>query len=156
MDTVSIRRSRWLQTVRKQDRGQSLVETALIFPILITFLIGAADLARVARASISVANAAKAGAQYASRSNQIPLDTAGIQAVAAAEAPNLTLNTVPSYSCVCSDGSASTCQPTDCLSSHKEETITVTTQATVKPIMKLPGLPPTWTISGKAIQRCLQ
>ena len=54
------------------------------------------------------------------------------------------------------DGTASTCLNTDCSASHKEETVTVTTQATVSPVMRLPGLPSTWTVSGKAVQRCLQ
>ena len=140
----------------RNTAGQSLVETALVFPILLTFLVGAADLARVARASISVANAAKAGVQYATRSGFTAQDTSGITAVAAAEAPELTLTTSSSYSCVCSNGNASTCATSDCSNSHIEQTVTVDTQATVTPLIHLPILPKTWTVKGKAVQKCLQ
>lgn len=148
--------SNWARAGRN-TRGQSLVETALVFPILLTFLVGAADLARVARASISVANAAKAGVQYAVRSGFTAQDTDGIIFVAAAESPNLTLTTTSSYSCVCSNGnSAPNCKTADCPNSHLEQTVTVNTQATVTPLIHLPVLPKTWTVKGKAVQKCLQ
>lgn len=136
--------------------GQSLVEAALIFPILVTFLLGAADLSRVARATISVSNAAKAGVQYAVQSGFTAQDTSGISSAAAAEAPNLSLTTTSTISCVCSDGSASTCANTDCQNSHMVEKVTVTTSATVTPLIHLPSLPTSFTIKGKAVQRCLQ
>ena len=138
------------------DSGQSLVEMALSFTILITFLVGAADLARVTRASISVANAAKAGAQYAAQTGFTAQDTSGIQAAAAAESPNLTLTTTSTYSCVCSNGNSSTCKNTDCNNSHIVETVTVNTSTTVTPAIRLPGMQSTWTIKGQAIQRCFQ
>ena len=147
---------RSLGRARRFDSGQSLVETALVFPILVTFLVGTADLARVARASIAVSNAAKAGAQYAVQNGFTAQDSTGISNAAAAEAVNLSLTTTSSYSCVCSDGTASTCGNNDCSNSHIEETVTVSTQASVTPLIHLPGLPATFTVKGKAIQRCLQ
>lgn len=140
----------------RNDSGQALVETALSFFILILFLAGAAELARVTRASISVANAAKAGAQYASQNGFTAQDTSGIQAAAAAESPNVTLNTVSSYACACSDGTASTCLGTDCTNSHIEETVTVTSSTTVTPTLKFPGMQSSWTITSTSVQRCLQ
>lgn len=137
-------------------RGQALIETALVVPILVTLLIGAADLARVARASIAVTNAAKAGAQYGSENGFTAQDATGIATAASNEASNLSLTTTSSYSCVCSDGSASTCLNTDCTTSHMEETLTVKTQASVTPLVHLPLLPSTWNVQGQAIQRCLQ
>jgi Flp pilus assembly protein TadG len=140
----------------RSTSGQSLIESALVFPILIFFLVGSFELARVARVSISVANAAKAGAQYAAQNGFTANDSSGIQTAASAEAPNLSVTATTSYACVCSDGSSSTCLNTDCSSSHMEETVTVNTQATVNPLFHLPGLPTTWTVKGKAVQRCLQ
>jgi Flp pilus assembly protein TadG len=133
-----------------------LVETALSFFILILFLAGAAELARVTRVSISVANAAKAGAQYGSQNGFTAQDSSGIQAAAAAESPNVTLTTTPSYSCACSDGTASTCLSTDCTNAHIEETVTVISSTTVTPTLKFPGMQSSWTISSTAVQRCLQ
>lgn len=136
--------------------GQALIESALVFPILMAFMVGSFELARVARASISVTNAAKAGAQYAAQNGFTANDSSGIQTAASAEAPNLSVTATPTYACVCSDGSSSTCLNTDCSSSHMEETVTVSTQATINPLFHLPGLPTNWTLKGKAVQRCLQ
>lgn len=156
---MSSRHPRRLQRLVRRigdGRGQALIETALVVPILVTLLIGAADLARVARASIAVTNAAKAGAQYGSENGFTAQDATGIATAASNEASNLTLTTTSSYSCVCSDGSASTCLNTDCATSHMEETLTVKTQASVTPLVHLPLLPSTWNVQGQAIQRCLQ
>jgi Flp pilus assembly protein TadG len=139
------------------DAGQALVETALIFPVLIALLIGAAEFACVAYAAIEVSNAARAGAQYGAQSGSTASDTTGIATAASADAANLTgLTTASSYACACSDGSSSTCANTDCANSHIEETLTVNTQATFNPHIHLPGLPTTFTLKGKAIQKCAQ
>jgi Flp pilus assembly protein TadG len=137
--------------------GQSLVETALLVPVLATILLGATELARVAYAAIEVSNAAKAGVQYGGQNGSTASDATGISNAAASDAGNLTgLTTTSSYSCACSDGSASTCLPTDCANSHIEETLTVNTQATIDPLIYLKGLPKTYTLKGKAIQKCVQ
>lgn len=142
---------------RIHEAGQALVETALIFPILITLLLGTVELARVVYAAIEVANAARAGAQYGAQSGFTASDTTGIATAAGADAANLTgLTTTSSYSCVCSDGSASTCQPTDCTNSRIEQTLTVNTSVTIDPIIHLHGLPTTYTLKGQAIQACSQ
>src|ERR1700758_4643109 len=73
------------------SRGQSLVETSLVFPILLTFLFGGAELARVERAAITVSNAAKAGVQYAVQNGFTAQDTSGISGAASAEATGYTI-----------------------------------------------------------------
>lgn len=156
MKGISQHRLRHLSGRLAEVRGQALVETALVFPILVTLLVGAADLARVAHASIAVTNAARAGAQYGAQDGFTAQDATGIATAASNEASNLTITTTSSYACVCSDGSASTCLNTDCATSHMEETVTVNTQATVTPAVHLPILPSTWTVKGQAIQRCLK
>ena len=142
---------------RRGQHGQSLAEAALVFPLLITVVVGAAELARVAYAAIEVANAARAGAQYGTQSGAAASDTTGIATAASSDAGNLTtLTTTSSYSCVCSDGSSSTCANTDCSNSHIEQVLTVNTQATIDPIFHIPGLPKTYTLKGQAIQKCVQ
>ena len=139
------------------EKGQSLVETALVFPVLITLFVGTVEMARIARASISVNNAAKAAVQYGAQSGFTAQDSTGIQTAASNEAPNLTVVATPAVSCICSDGTAATCSSnTACPNSHLIETLTVTTQATVTPFMQLPHLPKSFTITGSATQRCLQ
>jgi len=146
---------RFVRLARRAD-GQSLIETAIVFPVLVILLMGAADLARIGRASVDLSNAAKAGAQYGTQNGFTAQDTTGIATAAQNEVKSLTVTTSSSYTCVCSDGTSSTCQNTDCSSSHVIETLTVNTQATVTPLIHLPVLPTTFTVKGKAVQRCLQ
>jgi hypothetical protein len=61
-----------------------------------------------------------------------------------------------SVSCICSNGSASTCLATDCSTSSIETILTVQTQATVSPPIHLPGLPTAFTLHGRAVQKVLQ
>jgi Flp pilus assembly protein TadG len=50
---------------RNQTRGQSLVEFALLFPILIMIVLGIADLGRAYYALVALNDAAEEGAMYA-------------------------------------------------------------------------------------------
>lgn len=156
MTNAKPRHSKHLFEHLRSGRGSALLEAALVTPMLATLLLGATDLAQVARTSVEVSNAAKAGAQYASQNGYTAQDSTGIATAAQTEAPNLTITTTSSYSCICSDGSASTCLNTDCASSHMEETVTVDTQTTITPVIQIPALPTSWTVSGKAVQRCLE
>ncbi|MHB1135062.1 MAG: TadE/TadG family type IV pilus assembly protein [Chloroflexota bacterium] len=50
---------------RRTQRGQSMVETALILPLLLMLVLGAVDLGRAFYYSAAVRNATRVGAQYA-------------------------------------------------------------------------------------------
>jgi Flp pilus assembly protein TadG len=86
-------------------RGQELVEFAVMLPFLLIILIGVIDLGRVFHASITIANASRAGARYASSfgfddtGGSVVLNTADISQKAQNEAQNsgITLDTVSSY-----------------------------------------------------------
>lgn len=138
------------------ERGQSLIELAFSVPFIALLIFGSVEIARVIYASVEVSDAAMAGVQYGTRSPITAADTVGIQNAAAADASNLSLTTASSLSCICSDGSASTCQPTDCANSNIETILTVKTQSTVDPVIHFPGLPDTFTVHGQAIQKVLQ
>ena len=111
-------------------------------------------------AAIEVTNAAKAAAQYGAQSSATAADTTGMQTAATNDAANLTgLQTNVSKSCVCADGSASTCLNTDCTATTPnaiEQVITVQTEATFTPGIRLPVLPTTFTLHGTAVQKVLQ
>jgi Flp pilus assembly protein TadG len=143
--------------LHKGDAGQSLIEMALTSSLLILILLGVAEFGRVAYAAIEVSNAAKAGAAYGAQNGSTASDQTGIATAAGNDAADLSgLTTTSSYSCVCSDGSSSTCGNTDCSTSHIEETVTVNTQVPFNPLIHLPGLPTTFTLKGQAVQKCLQ
>jgi len=139
------------------ERGQALVETAISLPILLALLVGAAEFATVAYTSIEVSNAAMAGVQYGTQNSATAGDTTGIQTAATNDAQNITLGTTTvTHSCICSNGSASTCLPTDCSGSNIETILTVKTQATFTPFIHVPGLSSSFTLHGQAVQKVLQ
>jgi Flp pilus assembly protein TadG len=143
--------------LRESDTGTALVELGVAVPIFTMLLLGSAELARVAYASIEVTNAAKAAVQYGAQTSATAADATGIKLAATNEAYNLNgLSTTVSTSCICSDGSASTCLNTDCSSSQIEQILTVQTQETFDPLIHAPGLPTSYTIHGRAIQNVLQ
>lgn len=147
----------WVKALGSGEAGQALVETALTVSLFLVLLIGAAEFARLAFAAIEVANAAEAGAAYGAQNGSTANDTTGIQTAAKNDASNLTsMTATASTSFICSDGMASTGLNTDCPNSHIEEIITVNTQATVNPLLYVPGLPKTYRVRGKAIQKCGQ
>jgi len=65
-----------------RSHAQSLVELALVTPILVLCLVITADFARVYSDSIELSNMAREGAHYGSLSSTNAADTAGIQAAA--------------------------------------------------------------------------
>ncbi len=67
----------------ERQRGQSLVELALLLPVLLLILLGVFDLGRVWRACVVISNAAREGAYYGSMH---PSETNTIKQRAVAEA----------------------------------------------------------------------
>ena len=63
--------------MKRSERGSSLVEMALIAPVLLIILFGIADAGRAFSGYITMTNAVREGARYAARR---PLETANIQA----------------------------------------------------------------------------
>jgi Flp pilus assembly protein TadG len=136
--------------------GQALIEMAVTLPFLLLLLIGAFELARAGYAAIEVSNAANAGAQFGALNNSNSVDTTGIQTAASGDAPNIALGTTSSsISCICSDGSASTCLSTDCSSSHIEHILTVQTHANFDPLIHWPGVPNSFPLTGRAVRKVL-
>lgn len=146
-----------LKSNMKADGGQSLVELALTMPILIALLVGAVEFGRMAFAGIEVQNAALAGVKYGAQDTTTAADTTGIQSAASADAPDITLGTpTVSISCICADGSASTCVSTDCTTSAIEKIVTVQTQASFTPLIHMLGVSGTFTLHGRAVQKVLE
>jgi len=76
-------------TTRTDEKGQGLVEMALILPVFILLIMGIFDLGRGILAANTAAEAARQGARYAVT---FPSDTAGIQNAATTAAYGLTLS----------------------------------------------------------------
>jgi Flp pilus assembly protein TadG len=141
----------------RNDAGQSLVELALMFPIFILLLVGAAEFGRLAYAAIEVSNAARAGVAYASLSRSRAIDLPNIQLAATQDAPNVSMDapTVTTF-CACSTGGAITCSSslTTCPSPARViNYVQVNTSTSFDPLFHLPGLPTTFPLRGQAIMR---
>ncbi len=74
----------------RDDKGQAFVELALVLPIFILLLVGAAEVGRIAFASIEVSNAARAGVSYGAQNHATASDTTGIQTAATQDETDLT------------------------------------------------------------------
>jgi Flp pilus assembly protein TadG len=144
----------------RDDRGQAFVELALVLPIFILLMIGAAEIGRIACASIEVSNAARAGVSYGAQNHSTASDSLGIQAAATQDGPDLTnLTAVVTQACTCSSGTAITCANagTNCLSPNRiVEYVQVQTTAVVGTVFKLPAIPNSIALNGYAIMRVEQ
>ena len=147
-----------LRTIRG-DGGQAFVELALVLPIFVLLLLGAGEFGRLAYMAIEVSNAARAGVAYGAQNHVTASDTTGMQLAATNDGSNVaTLSASASHFCSCSGGGSSTCLPTDCTGAGNRilEFVQVNTTAAVDPLIHVPGLPTTYTLTGQAIMRVEQ
>lgn len=152
------------------ESGQSLLEMAILTPILALLVLGVIEIGRYAELSIVVVNAARAGAQYGAQNLATAADSAGITNAAENDAQNiqgLTVNPpANSYGgntfvlCGCStDTSASgaTCPPTSCNSpAHEVVYVQVNTQGIFTSLFHYPGIPSSITLNGSSQMRVAQ
>jgi len=157
-----------LCATNRSCEGSALVELALALPMLSAALLGAAEFARVAYASIEVTNAAHSAAVYAATTvgnitydaNGDPQITTGMINAAAADSPNLAgANAISIVSikttCECTDGKSVSCTDSSTCQGNNTgmiTTVSISTQSTFSPLINLPGLNPTFTLQAKSSQ----
>jgi Flp pilus assembly protein TadG len=144
----------------KANHGASLVELAMVVPLLLLLVFGAVDFGRAYYVNIELVNAAHAGAEYGSL---FPSDTTGI--VTAASKPNepsVSFNTpTVTYGCECSDGSlySASCSPAPSCTANTTRSgtyvhrVKVTTSAVYKTLVPWTGIPSTFNLSSTATIR---
>lgn len=145
--------------------GSSLLETALILPVMLLMLAGAVDFGRAYYMAIEVNSAAHAAALYGAQNFT---DTIGIENVATLNATDIRgMTTSVSYGCECYDGSGAVAlcatAPASCVapgaaadSSNVGNVVyyvQVNTQATYTPVLSFPGIPASIPLSGQAFMR---
>jgi Flp pilus assembly protein TadG len=145
------------RALRSTDPGQALAEMAVIAPLLLLLLIGLVEVGRYANFSILVSNAARAGVQYGAQNLVTAADNTGMQNAATADAQNIAgLTAVATHLCKCADGSASTCLPADCTSSHRLVYVQVDTTGTLTSLLNFGGVVPSLQVRGHAVMRAAQ
>jgi len=133
--------------------GAALIELLIAIPLLILFVIGAAEFGRVYYAAITVANAARAGAQFGAQEGESG-NFAGITSAAQSEASDLgVISSFPSRFCRCPDGSAPACTGTCPGFGAPEVFVKDSVIKTVTFFFKYPGLPQSITVSRTATFR---
>jgi len=141
------------------ETGSSIIEAAVLAPVLLLLLLGAADFGRGYYLAEEVAGAAHSGAEYAIQNpGNVSSDSTGIETAAkddAPEVPNLQVAT-PTWGCECSDGSSysASCStvPTQCATNWVYK-VTVTASAGYTPLFPWPGLPTSFALSSSATMR---
>ncbi len=141
-------------TRAREEDGSSLLETALVMPVLLLVLVVAVDLGRAYYVAMEVSSSACSGAQYGT---QNMTDTAGMIAASKLDAPDLpTLTPSAKWGCECSDGSQAedSCMPSPpACSSNVVNYVEVDTAASYAPILPYPGFTDSLLLQGKARMR---
>lgn len=137
------------------ESGQALIELALVLPIFVLLLLGAAEFARLAYASIEVSNAARAGIQYGAQNHSTAVDLIGMTQAAINDGSNIkTLQAIATNFCICSDGTSITCANASMnCPARILDYVQVNTSVVVDPFFHCPGLPKTFTLQGQAAMR---
>jgi Flp pilus assembly protein TadG len=140
--------------------GQSLLELALVLPMLLLLLVGTIEIGRFAYYSIVVSNAARAGAQYGAQNLTAAADLAGMQTAANNDANIAGLTVTPGVQCGCTGttaGLSGTCPATLCvLPNHPLVYVQVTATRAVSSLFSYPGLPATVTLTSTEKMRVAQ
>jgi Flp pilus assembly protein TadG len=141
----------------RSRNGHSMVEMAVVAPVLALMLVIGTDFGRLYYTNIEVANAARAGAQYGSQSLIAAADSPGMSTAAKTDASNLTGLSVNAKQCTCmTSTSVAACNASYCTNNPQATFVEVDTQTTFHTILNYPGVPSSIALTGKAIMRVEQ
>jgi Flp pilus assembly protein TadG len=142
---------------RPSERGQSAVEMALGSVVLVVLLLVTADFGRLFYVSVGVANAARAGAQYGSKSLATAADSSGMITAAKQDATNLSGVNVTAAQCTCVSGtSVTSCPSSYCTYNPAGTYVQVTVSTTFKTIVNYPLIPSSATLTREAVMEVQQ
>jgi Flp pilus assembly protein TadG len=144
----------------RDESGSALIELALTMSLLgMPLLLATVHFSLLLIDAMIVSNAAHAGAEYAMTSATYASDTSYIVTAAQNDASGLgaTLNVTPTIFFACSNAIGGTQYATQsaansgCLSGHTLEFVQVVASATVTPVLSVPGLARTVTLSSTSV-----
>ena len=149
---------------KKAESGQSMIEFALMLPLLCVLLVGIVELGRAAAITIGVNNAATAAAEYASQSEADAQNTTQIVQTATEDFNiNNSMTVSTTHGCSCDTGTGSSCtapvQDGTCAGFSCDdgdtivECVEVDTHASWTPILTYPGVPSSFQANGRAVRR---
>jgi Flp pilus assembly protein TadG len=134
--------------------GQTVVELALLLPMVLMLLIGLIEIGRYAYFDILISNAARAGAQYGAQSVIQAADVAGIKT--AAQNDGLAAMTITTQQeCGCTAGALGGC-PSGAVCPLPLVYVQVTATDTYNSLFSYPGLPRSLTLTSTVTMRVSQ
>ncbi len=134
--------------------GQSVLELAIILPVLLLLLLAAADFGRALYVSAAVQNAARAGAQYGSQSVITAADPAGMVTAAKDDAVEITNLTASASQCTCASSSnVAACPTSYCANNPHATYVEVDTHASFQLMSAYLGISSPMQLSGKAVMQ---
>jgi Flp pilus assembly protein TadG len=134
--------------------GQTVLELALLLPLMLLLLVGLIEIGRFAYFDILVSNAARAGAQYGAQSLIQAADINGIKT--AAQNDGLTTMTITSaQQCTCVAGVLGGC-PAGGVCPQPLVYVQVTASEKFDSLFNYPGLPSSLTLASTATMRVSQ
>jgi len=139
----------------RSESGTSLIEFALILPVLVFLLLGLIEVGRYAYYAILAANAARAGVQYGAQDVRTAEDTSGMRSAASQDAMSLASLTANAQYLCSQNGSP----PAPCASgvpgSGNVYYVKVQVTGTFSSLLSYPGIPTHIPVSGSAIMRVI-
>lgn len=141
----------FLQKLRADRSGNALVELAFVAPFVIALIVGIVDFGRGVYTRMSLSSAARAGAEYVSRTG----DSAGAPQIVL-NAANLDPSSVtvrPASFCECKPGQPATCGTLCADGTSVRQFISITASQAYSPMLPYPGIPNSITLAGSAVLR---
>lgn len=136
---------------RRSEKGTSMVELALIAPVLIFLVIGVIEVGRYMYFGILAAHAAETGAKYGAQNTATALDTTGIKNAVLNDGSNLDWHVTSSTACS-SNGAVVSC-PSAEPPSGTVYYVTVQVTGNFKSLLNYPGIPTAAPVSATATVR---
>lgn len=148
--------SRKARRFARHEHGYSVVELAMISPLLAYLLVAVFDFARVFYFAMAVTSAAHAAVQWGSLSPANTLNSTRMQTIAANHAPGLGVTATAGRVCRCGSGTATPYVQLSCATScpgTQRIYASVTATRSFSPIIGFPGIPGTMNITRTAQMR---
>jgi Flp pilus assembly protein TadG len=135
---------------RSRQRGQALLELALLLPLLLLLTIGIIEIGRLAYYSIEVSNAARSGAQYGTQSLAAAANNANITTAAQNDVPDIgnSMTVSSTQTCGCAADTLGACPVGGGACTYPMVYLRVTTQYTLNSLFNYPGIPNSFTVTG--------
>lgn len=147
-----------IRRLARSESGTSLLELAILAPVLIFLLIGIIEIGRYMYFAVLAANAARAGVQYGAQNTTTALDKTGMQNYATLDGQSLS-GLSASAQCYVSSNNVVTVCPTPPTTATPAPGATyyveVDTTGQFNSLLKYPGIPQAVTVKGKAYMQVI-